>query len=219
MKLIIQVTSIFWLLITCLTSCNAVRPTPIERKLACNAAKTSEKSCFIELNDGTVKTYGSIIIKTGVAVKPHLLADGKERFEAHEVAAYQNKDHYAVWAGRFSIGGHNSRLALETLPGFAVRISSGKLNVYVKKYKKNNVVLDEYFLQSGDGQILPYSPELMEALIRNNPEALDFFNNNQRYVRLTKKLKTTAKIYNNTYFDELAMAKGKSKKAKNSMAN
>jgi hypothetical protein len=106
----------------------------------------------------------------------------------------------------FSYGGHKSNIAVETLPGFAVRIASGRLNVYVKKYKINGSVVDEYYLQEGKGQVLAYSPELMDALIKNSPEALDFFNNNRKHIRLTKQLQTTAYIYNEAYFNKFVNA-------------
>ncbi len=173
-----------------------------ERKMALLESKVDAKDCFVEMRDGTVKTYSNLKLVTSVYKAPHLLADGKIKIDADEIVAYQSKKHYAINASGFSYGGHKSNIASETLPGFAVRVATGHLNVYIKKYKSNGKVMDEYFLQENNGQVLVYTPELMSALVKNNPEALEFFNNNKKRIKLTDELKTTAKIYNDAYFAE-----------------
>ena len=182
------------------SSCSNSKEYIEQRRTAMGDSKNNEKGCFIQLNDGTVNSYATLQLVTGVYTTPHLLADGKTKIFPRDITAYQNKDHFAVSAAGFSYGGHKSSLAIETLPGFAIRIAAGKLNVYVKKYLVNHVVIDEFFLQEGSGQVLAYTPELMDALIKNNPEALDFFNSNKKHICLSKELKKTAYIYNNAYF-------------------
>lgn len=184
-----------------LSSCSSTKMTTAERKTALQNSKESGE-CFVQLADGTIKNYTSLKLVTSIYKSPHLLADGKIKIYPHEIMSYQNKNHFAVYAGGFSLGGHKSNIASETLPGFAVRIASGHLNVYIKKYKVNDRVVDEYFLQEGNGQVLVYSPELMDALIKNSPEALDFFNNNRKRIKLTKQLKLTASIFNDAYFNK-----------------
>lgn len=197
------IPSVFSCLITAslLSSCTSTLATQ-ERKMALLESKVNAKECFVEMRDGTVKNYSSLKLMTSVYKAPHLLADGKIKIEADEIVAYQSKRHYAINASGFSYGGHKSNIASETLPGFAVRVATGHLNVYIKKYKINGKVMDEYFLQENNGQVLVYTPELMSALVRNNPEALEFFNNNKKRIKLTNELKTTAKIYNDAYFAE-----------------
>lgn len=182
-------------------SCAASNEHKYERKAALLQARVDAAPCFVQMNDGTIHHYNSLQLITRVYTAPHLLADGKVKIFPNEIFAYQNDRHFAVSAAGFSYGGHKSNLAVETLPGFAVRIASGHLNVYVKKFKVGNVVRDEYFFQEGNGQVLAYTPELMDALIKNSPEALDFFNNHRKHIRLTKELKYTASIFNDAYFN------------------
>ncbi|MEO6670420.1 MAG: hypothetical protein ABIN36_13140 [Ferruginibacter sp.] len=183
-------------------SCASTKEAAFDRKMALQNSKIDSTECFVQLVDGTIKNYATLKLVTSVYKSPHLLADGKTKIYPHEIISYQNKSHFAVNAGGFSYGGHKSNIAVETLPGFAVRIASGRLNVYIKKYKTNGKVVDEYYLQEGAGQVLAYSPELMDALIKNSAEALDFFNNHKRHVKLTKQLKLTASIFNNAYFNK-----------------
>jgi len=85
------------------------------------------------------------------------------------------------------------------LPGFAVRILKGKLNVYCRKYYNGNNSVAEYFLQSGDdGEIVPYSAGLMNELVKDNPKASDYYNSKIKVSPKSKKLLATADIYNNS---------------------
>lgn len=200
MKITVPTVLLFNLLI--LNACSNTKQVSMDRKYALQTSKVKSSECFVEMADGTIKNYTSLKLITSIYQSPHLLADGKQKIYPHEILSYQNKEHFAVNASGFSIGGHKSNIATETLPGFAVRIASGRLNVYVKKYKMNGLVKDEYYLQEGSGQVLAYTPELMDALIKNSPEALDFFNNNRKNIKLTKQLKLTATIFNEAYFNK-----------------
>ncbi|MEO7523370.1 MAG: hypothetical protein ABIT58_04710 [Ferruginibacter sp.] len=182
-----------------LTSCKSTMATE-NRKMALRESKVAVAGCFVEMKDGTIKNYSRLQLMTSVYRAPHLLADGGIKIDAAEILAYQSRKHYAINASGFSYGGHKSNIATETLPGFAVRIATGHLNVYIKKFKANGKVMDEYFLQENEGQVLVYTPELMSALVKNSPEALAFFNNHKKRLKLTRELKLTARIYNNTYF-------------------
>lgn len=203
-----------------LQSCSNSRAVAYERKEALYFSREAAPStCFVQYADGSIANYKSLKLVTSIYKSPHLLADGKTRIYPYEIVAYQNDKHYAISSNGFSYGGHKGNIATETLPGFAVRISTGRLNVYVKKYKENSKVMDEYYLQEGDGQILAYSPELMDALIKNNSEALDFYNNHKKHIKLTKELKLTAKIYNDTYYkkkpeEKQLLAKAEKRKQK-----
>lgn len=208
MKKTVPAILILFLFVASFCSCSSSKEAIVERKVALANSKITESELFVQFYDGTIKSYSSLQLVTGIYKSPHLLADGKLKIFPGEILAYQNKKHFAVSAAGFSYGGHKSNLAVETLPGFAVRIAAGKLNVYVKKYLNNSRVVDEFFLQEGNGQILVYTPDLMDALIKNNPEALDFFNNNRNKMKLNKQLKNTARIFNDTYF----MAKASKKR-------
>ena len=166
-----------------LSSCKAAKEARIIRNEEIKQSKEINTSCFIEKNDGTFCYYTVLKLVTGPLITPHLLADGRTRIDACEIKAYQNKNHYAVSGAKF-ISVRRTGVATETLPGFAIRIAKGKINVYSRKYFNGVTVSDEYFLQQGgdDGRIIPYTTETMNEMITNDPDALDFF--------LTKKYNT-----------------------------
>ncbi len=182
-----------------LSSCATNRVQPVHQKAETAPSRETETGHFVKMKDGTIRHYQSIKLVTGVFKSPHLLADGKTRIEAKDIIAYQNDEHYAVSQNTFA-SGRKSYVAVETLPGFAIRIVKGKLNVYCKKFFNGRAAVDEYYLQSGDeGQIVAYHPDLMQQLISNNQEALSFFMNTKtKEKELAKKLEATAVKYNQT---------------------
>jgi hypothetical protein len=61
------------------------------------------------------------------------------------------------------------------------------------------VAVDEYYIQAGDdGKIMTYSPDLMNELVKDNSEALSFFNSKKYKGSVPEKLHATAHLYNNT---------------------
>jgi len=180
-----------------LHSCATSSVSQLDRKNGIANSKENTADCFVKMNDGTIKQFTSLKLVTGVFKTPYLLADGKVKFKASQILAYQNKDHYAVSQKTFCCG-RMSHIATETLPGFAVRTVKGKLNVYCKKYANGQVTADEYYLQAGnDGKIQVYSPELMTELVKDNTEAYSFFTNKKFKGSSTEKLQATAQLYNN----------------------
>ena len=153
--------------------------------------------CYVQMNDGTVKNYTSLKLVTGVFKTPHLVADGNIIIKAESIKAYQDKDHYAISQRDFSTD-EKSYVAKETLPGFAVRVASGKLNVYAVKYYNGHNTSEKLYLQLGnEGAILPYKYELMNDLVKNNAEAYKFFNTKKHSSNVSEKIVVTASIYNN----------------------
>ena len=187
--------SIVLLFNACVTGKNSVG----DRKITGNDSKETNAACFVQLNNGTIKNYATLQLVTGMFKAPHLLADGKIKIHASEIKAYQNNDHYAVSQNTFCCG-RKSYVAVETLPGFAVRIIKGKLNVYVKKFFNGQHAVDEYFLQSGDGKIVPYSPEVMNDMVKSNSSAYDLFNSNvkKNTSNTFEKIQAVAYLFNNT---------------------
>ncbi|HNP53777.1 MAG TPA: hypothetical protein PKK69_04150, partial [Ferruginibacter sp.] len=49
------------------------------------------------------------------------------------------------------------------------------------------------------GNVIAYSPELMDALIKNMPEALAFYNQYKKQLPKSKDLIATAYIFNHTF--------------------
>ena len=149
------------------------------------------------MKDGKIVYYKTLELKKGVFTSPHLLADGKIKIMPSEIVAYQNNEHYAVSQSTFK-SGRKSYVAVETLPGFAVRVVRGKLNIYCKQYFNGRAAIDEFYIQAGtEGKIYVYSPELMKQLIKDNVEALSYFNQTEEEKEFSKKLQATAQLYNN----------------------
>ena len=156
-----------------------------------------KKSCFVEMNDGTIKNYNTLKLVTGIMMTPHLVAEGHIIINGNDIRAYQDNEHYAISQKIFA-SGRRSYLAVETLPGFVMRLSSGKLSVYDKQYFNGYRKVDEFFIQTGtDGPILPYTAALLKDLVKDDPQASGFFNSRNNDIPLLKKLQLTADIVNN----------------------
>ena len=161
------------------------------------SATADDPVCFVQLNDGTIKYYTTLKLVTGVFTSPHLLADDQVSIKASEIKAYQNKDHYAISQKTFTTG-KRSAVATETLPGFAIRVVKGRLNVYCKKFFNGERAVDQYYLQSGDdGDIVVYTPALMNDLVKNDAAALSFFNTKKVKDHMPEKLLATVQLFNN----------------------
>lgn len=180
-----------------LNSCKTSNISGQERREAFAGSKeTNSTGCFVKFNDGTLKSYKTLRLVTSPFGTPYLLADGKEKIKAAQITEYQNHNHYAI-SQRIFCDGKITHVATETLPGFAIRIVKGKLNVYCKKYYNGQVAVDEFYLQAGkDAMILSYTPERMNELVKDNTEAYNLFNNKKFKGPLTEKVQATAQLYN-----------------------
>lgn len=158
----------------------------------------SPGSCFVQLNDGSVKQYSSLKLVTGILKTPHLLADNKVIINSKDIMAYQNNSHYAVSA-KIVTSTKKGSVAVETLPGFAVKVISGKLNVYSRKYYNGANTAEEYFLQNGnDGYIIAYSKEVLISMLKEDARALEYFNSKSKISPKSKKMLATVEMYNNS---------------------
>ncbi len=198
-KSLLVVPALFSALIL-LNGCSTNKLTIENRKAGITQSKETSASNFVKMNDGSIRHFHSLKLVTGAFKSPYLLADGTVKIQAKQIQAYQNDEHYAISQNNF-INGRRSYVAVETLPGFAIRIAKGKLNVYAKKFYNGQAAVDEFFLQSGtDGQILAYTPDLMKTMIRDNHEALAFFTNEKDKEKnnISRKIQVTVELYNNT---------------------
>ncbi|MEO6540178.1 MAG: hypothetical protein ABIN74_04265 [Ferruginibacter sp.] len=196
MKKAIPAIALLCITVIFLNSCGAGKNSFETCRMVPVNAKVEPADCFVQLNDGTVQHYSSLKLVTGVLITPHLLADNRIVINAKEIKAYQNNRHYAVSSNSLK-SVKTSSVAVETLPGFAVRLVQGKLNVYCRKYYNGSNSVDEYFLQTGnDGEIIAYSTKIMKELLKDNPKALDYYNSKIKVSPKSKKLMTTAVIYN-----------------------
>ncbi len=175
MKRTLQSTAILLTAIIALGSCKSSKVSIAQRKADIEQSKEATTACFIQLNDGTIKNYKTLTLVTGVLKTPYLLADGKIKILGKDIKAYQNKEHYAISQESFT-SGHKSYVAKETLPGFAIRIAKGKINVYAKKFYNGVGTVDEYFIQKGDdGKVMAYTTANMNELAKDDDNANNFF--------------------------------------------
>jgi len=159
--------------------------------------ETTSASCFIQLKDGTIKQFNTLKLVTGIITTPHLLGDNKVVINAKDIIAYQNHKHYAV-SSKILTSTKNAAVAAETLPGFAVKIISGKLNVYCRKYYNGTNTTEEYFLQNGnDGYIISYTKAVLKSMLKEDAKALEYFNSKTKISPKSKKILTAVEIYNN----------------------
>ncbi len=193
-KLIPSITvlcSIVILLHSCAVSKNSVE----QQNLPDQNLHDGPLTCFVQLNDGTIQNYTSLKLVTGIFVTPHLLADNKVVINSTDIIAYQNKEHYAV-AAKILTSKKNSRVAVETLPGFAVKVLSGKLNVYSRKFYNGANTVEEYFLQQGnDGYIVAYTKDVLLTMLKDDIKALEYFNSNSMSPKSRKFLEAVV-LYN-----------------------
>lgn len=162
-----------------------------EKKPLDNASKV-----FVKYKNGSVVYYQSLKLVKGLFATPHLLADGKLKINPSEILVYQNEHHYAI-SQTLITEGKKSAVAVETLPGFAIRLVKGRLNVFTKKYYNGNVAVAEYFVQLGnDGKIQKYTPELLKSIIKDDQHALNFFSKKLNVLQELNLLESTAFLYN-----------------------
>lgn len=156
----------------------------------------SNKTCFVQFRDGTVKQYGSLKLVTGVLITPHLLADNKTVLNAKDITAYQDNNYYAV-SSTIIASKKKSKVAVDALPGFAIKVISGKVNVYSRKYYNGGHTVEEFFLQQGnDGLIVSYSKGVVKEMLKEDAKALEFFNSKTKVSPWSKKLIAAVEIYN-----------------------
>jgi hypothetical protein len=197
MKKSVPLTTALFCALNFLISCSVSKNSVQQTNSVIEKASETASSCFVQLNDGSVQHYSTLKLVTGVLVTPHLLADNKVVINARNIKAYQNKKHYAVSKGSLTQN-KTTAVSVETLPGFAIRVVEGKLNVYARKFYNGVYTLEEYFLQSGDdGEIVAYSPESLTNLIKDNTKAVEYFKSKTKYSQKAKRLLAVAEFYNN----------------------
>lgn len=180
-----------------LNSCTIGKNSVSTQKDAFDLANEPSSTCFVQLNDGSIQQYKTLTLVTGVLTTPHLLADGKEVIDAKKIMAYQNDKHYAV-SPKILTSKKNSLVAVETLPGFAIKRVTGKISIYSRKFYNGANTADEYFVQNGeDGFIVAYSKDVLKNLLKEDVKALDYFNNNTKAAKKSAKLLTAVEMYNN----------------------
>ncbi len=167
-----------------------------EEKPANTKKSSGNAGCFVQYNDGSVKSYNSLKLVTGLFKAPYLLADGKIKIEASDVCSYDKGGTIAISQQLFE-SKHNSKVAKEALPGFATCIVRGKLNVYTRKFYNGIKAVDELFVQEGnDGKIVPCSKASMAVILKDNPAALQLLNTKRKKTPAWKQLVEVATLYN-----------------------
>ena len=144
----------------------------VEREADEPDAKNAE--CYVEMNDGTIKKFSKIKLVTGILTTPYLVADGELKILPTQIKAYKDANNYAISQKEF-YNKNKTHVAVNVLPGFAVRELKGEVNVYSLEYFNGSNRYKKFFLQKGyDGEILPYTAELLKEYAGNNIEIKKF---------------------------------------------
>lgn len=196
MKKAIPVLAVLFCTVTMLNSCTVNKIASVHTNAGIENSNETNSTCFIQLKDGTIKPYKTLKLVTGILTSPHLLADEKEVIYGKDIMAYQNHRHYAV-SSKILTSIKSGNVAVETLPGFAIKVMSGKLNVYTRKFYNGANAAEEYFLQTGnDGYIISYTKKALISLIKEDSKATEFFNSKTKAFSFSQKLLTTVEMYN-----------------------
>ena len=153
--------------------------------------------CFVQYTDGTVKQFGTLKLVTGIFKTPHLVADDSVVIYAAELKAYQNENGYAVSQKGFA-GDKKTFVAKDVLPGFAVRIVKGHLNIFSVKYYNGQNITERLFVQHGDGEITACTHELMEELVKESSDAVAVLHSKNKTLSAAKKILAAAEVFNST---------------------
>ena len=182
-------------LVLVLSSFSTINQAQTVKETEIKPQQGKEPVCFVERKDGTIQHYSTLKMVTGVFTAPYLLADGNIKIKAAYIKAYQDAEHYAI-SQKYLENGRTSKVAVDALPGFAVRIVSGHISVFCKKYFNGAKAIDELFIQSGeDGKILPYSPELVLEMVKDHQDILKILNSKESK-SITDRLMAVAEVYN-----------------------
>lgn len=154
--------------------------------------------CYVQFADGSIKQFKTLKLVTGVFKTPHLLANDSIVIYASQVRAYQNEDCYAVSQKEF---GEKTKtfVAKDALPGFAVRVAKGHLNVFSIKYYNGHNTTEKLFVQTGEaGAISPCTHELLEELVKENSDAVSILHVKSKPQSEAKKFLAAVETFNNS---------------------
>jgi len=181
--------------ISAMQSCAVSSASQFDREAIVKPSREINATYFVEMKDGSIRHFKNLKLVTGVFASPHLLADGKEKIASADIRAYQTADYYAVSQDLFK-DNIRSKSAVETLPGFAKRIAKGKLTIYCKKYFNGKSTAEQLFVQKEAGEIIAFTPEVMTSLLKDYPEASQFFQASKKITPVSKRLLATVALMN-----------------------
>lgn len=197
MKKAIRTLVALSLVINILSSCSVGKNAISGQQEGIIRNSNTGSGCYVQIKDGSTRDFTSIKMVTGVFKTPYLLADGKEIIEPADIIAYKNEELYAV-SPLLLTSKKKSFVAVKTLPGFAVKIVSGKINVYHRKFYNGSNTVDEYFIQDGDdGFIVSYTKDLLKGLLKEDAKAMAFLNSNSKVTPKSSKIVMAIELYNN----------------------
>jgi len=159
-----------------------------------NDELANSKVDYIKLKDGSVHTYHTLVLVQGAFVSPHLLANGKEKVFADDIVEYRTNGQLAV-SQHCLKGSKKSNISADALPGFAIRIMQGPVNVYARKIHNGTTMVTEYYLQSNNGPIELCTPATVKTSFGNNVAALQIFEERSKD-NLYNRLRAAVEIMN-----------------------
>lgn len=132
--------------------------------------KDADQVSYVRFKNGQMLYCQTLELKNGIFTSPHLIGDGWYKIETADVAEYKLNGQLAISEEKLNDKKH-SRVAVDALPGFAVQIIKGDLNVYHRKYFNGRNAVNRYYLQIGnEGPIMLYNTKDMKELIATHDE-------------------------------------------------
>lgn len=170
----------------------------VEKNLKTELPSGEYTGCFVQFTDGTIQEYKTLKLVTGIFKTPHLVANDSIVIYASQVSAYQNEECFAVSQKEF---GENKKtlVAKDALPGFAVRVVTGRLNVFSIKFYNGHNTTEKLFIQNGaKGDITACTHELLEELIKENADAVSILHVKSKPLNDPKKFLAAVEAFNNS---------------------
>jgi hypothetical protein len=132
--------------------------------------KDVDQVSYVRFKNGQMLYCQTLELKKGIFTSPHLIGDGWYKIETADVAEYKLNGQLAISEEKLNDKKHAS-VAIDALPGFAVQIIKGDLNVFHRKYFNGRNAVNRYYLQIGnEGPIMLYNTKEMKELIATHAE-------------------------------------------------
>jgi hypothetical protein len=148
-----------------LSSCSVNHSLQSDDLMHFKQSEQMDRDNYVKFKDGHVLQCQTLVLKKGFLTTPYLLADGWYKIKAKDVERYQMDGKLAV-SGTNIKDDVNSQVAIDALPGFAVRLVSGSMNVYQRSIFNGRSVFTRYYIQRGEnGPIVKYSPETLKKMV------------------------------------------------------
>ncbi len=157
------------LLVLLFSSCSVNKTLTNQSSFDFNS-KDADQIPYVRFKNGKMLYCQTLELKKGIFTSPHLIGDGWYKIETADVAEYKLNGQLAMSEEKLNDKKH-SNVSIGALPGFAVQIVKGNLNVFHRKYFNGRNAVNRYYLQIGnEGPIMLYNAKSMKELIATHEE-------------------------------------------------